>query len=100
MICLLMAAVVMLGSAVSPSPDPGGSGGSNPGNYHGAWWIVVAMVVVALIIGLGTFYLQRTHRIDLTPDNDVEAERRHHEELLREEERRQAEHRTPTDHSN
>ena len=94
---LLGAFVVMLGSAVSPSPDPAGSGGANPGNYRGAWWIVVAMVVVVVIIGAGTFYLRRTRRIDLNPLSDEDEQRRDEAWL---ESLRHDEHRSPTDKGN
>ncbi|HEY3555903.1 hypothetical protein [Kribbella karoonensis] len=50
----------------TPAPNPPGSANSSPRDYKGASWVVGAVLLVAAIVGGGTFYLTRTHRIDLT----------------------------------
>ncbi|MEV4264264.1 hypothetical protein [Kribbella sp. NPDC049584] len=76
---LLTVAAVTLGSAASPSPQPSGARDASPHDYQGAWLVVIAVVVVAVIVGAGTFYLQRTRRIDLSPDsNDEQSRDQHH----------------------
>ncbi|MER7243222.1 hypothetical protein [Kribbella sp. NPDC000426] len=69
---LLTAAMVTLGLAASPSPDPSGAGDASPRDYQGAWLVVIAVGVVVVIVGAGTYYLQRTRRIDLSQTSEVE----------------------------
>jgi hypothetical protein len=56
-----------LGSTESPPNPPAGSSDSNPADYSGAIWIVVAVVVAAALIVSGTFLWFRGHRKDLNP---------------------------------
>ncbi|MFK4087554.1 hypothetical protein ACI2LF_25820 [Kribbella sp. NPDC020789] len=56
-----------LGSTVSPGPSLPGTQDPDPNDYTGAVWVVVAVLVVALIIGGGTMWLVRTRRVDLSP---------------------------------
>ncbi|TCC54468.1 hypothetical protein E0H73_39190 [Kribbella pittospori] len=45
--------------------SPLSAGDGDPGDYGGAIWVIVAVAVVAVIVGAGTFYLVRSRRIDL-----------------------------------
>lgn len=58
----------------TPASNPPGSANSSPRDYNGSAWVVGAILVVAAIVGGGTLYLTRTHRLDLTqlspPDED------------------------------
>jgi hypothetical protein len=56
-----------LGSTVSPGPSLPGAQDPDPQDYTGTIWVVVAVLVVALLVGGGTLWLVRTRRVDLSP---------------------------------
>jgi hypothetical protein len=67
-----------LGSTESPAPNPPGSTNASPRDYNGAWLVVVAVLVVAVIVGAGTFYMsRRTRGFDLSQTSEPEDEKTH-----------------------
>lgn len=63
-----------VGSANSPAPAPPGSTDSSPRDYNGAILVVVGVLIVAVLVGGGTLFLNRTRRIDLNPQSTPEDE--------------------------
>ncbi|GAB3933762.1 hypothetical protein GCM10029976_041760 [Kribbella albertanoniae] len=70
--CFLSAGV----AAAAPTPTPTVTATPNspqdadPDDYNQAPWVVIAVGAVAVIIGVGTFWLVRSRRIDLSPEDD------------------------------
>ncbi|NUR96813.1 MAG: hypothetical protein HOV67_16325 [Kribbellaceae bacterium] len=56
----------------SPAPNPPGSADSSPQDYKGAVWIVLAVLVVAALVGGGTLYLSRSRRMDMNPRSSTD----------------------------
>jgi hypothetical protein len=56
-----------LGSTESPPNPPAGSSDSDPADYSGAIWVVVAFVVAAVLIVTGTLLWFRGRRKGLKP---------------------------------
>lgn len=54
--------------------SPLSAGDGDPDDYGGAIWVIVAVAVVAVIVGAGTFYLVRSRRIDLGQTDTTEDE--------------------------
>ncbi|TCC44285.1 hypothetical protein E0H75_36190 [Kribbella capetownensis] len=52
--------------------NPLSAGDGDPNDYGGAIWVIVAVAVVAVIVGAGTFYLVRSRRIDLSQGSTPE----------------------------
>jgi hypothetical protein len=56
-----------LGATATPKPNPPGVQDSDPNDYGHAIWVVVAVAVVAVIVGAGTLWLVKSRRVDMNP---------------------------------
>lgn len=55
-----------LGSTEPPNPNRAGPADADPNDYTGTIWVVAGMLTFVVLAGAGTFFLLRTHRIDMT----------------------------------